>query len=156
MLTWQQSDADMLRDRIVQVERKSDAVFISLTRTAVQNITTAGTFVTWQDLIDMSGFTTWSASTITIPMAGYYSASILGSLSVKDGISGDVFVNGVYVCAMGYGDHKDTYFRLNVVRFYKAGDVVRFRLTVTNGTRALQVVTEDDAGESPILHMVQI
>ena len=55
---------------------------------------------------------------------------------------------------MGTGDSKDAKFRLNSTRFYKAGDVVQIRLTQASATHTLQVVTEDSAGESPIMHMV--
>ena len=146
----------MVNGRLVQLERGDNAIYISLTRTSTLSITTAGTIVTWQSLIDAGCAASWSGSTITVPVSGYYSLTIKGTLGVKDGITGDVLVNGVEVCTMGTGDSKDTKFRLTATRFYKADDAVQVRLTTATGTMTLQVNTEDSASESPILHMVLI
>jgi len=60
------SNEQALRERIVQLERADNAVFISLTRTSTLSITTAGVTVTWQDEIDVAGGMTWSGSSITV------------------------------------------------------------------------------------------
>jgi hypothetical protein len=154
-LTWLQTDeSQLMRDRVSTIERRDDAVFISLTRTATLSITTAGVIVTWQNDIDSGGNMTYSGSSITVPMAGYYLLSVLGTLGTKDDIFGDVVVNGVEVATMGTAGSKDTKFRHSIMRFYKAGDVVQYRATTKTGTMTLQVNTEDAANESPILHMV--
>jgi hypothetical protein len=156
-LTWLQTDeAQLMRDRMSTAERSDSAVFLSLTRTATLSITTAGVIVTWQSEIDSGGNMTWSGSSITLPMAGYYVISVIGTLGVKDQITGDVVVNGVEVATMGTASSKDTKFRHSITRFYKAGDVVQYRASTTTGTMTLQVNTEDVASESPILHMVLI
>lgn len=154
-MTWLQSDeAQLMRDRVSTIERRDDAVFITLTRTATLSITTAGVIVTWQNDIDSGGNMTYSGTSITVPMAGYYLISVVGTLGVKDNITGDVLVNGVEVATMGTASSKDTKFRHELMRFYKAGDVVQYRAQTATGTMTLQVNTEDAASESPILHMV--
>lgn len=154
-MTWlQPSNEEGLRDRVALLERYDTAIFLSLTRTATLNITTAGTIVTWQEEIDSGGGMTWSGSSITVPVAGYYHLSVKGTLGVKDDITGDVVVNGVEVATMGTASSKDAKFRHSSTRFYKAGDVVQYRATTKTGTMTLQVNTEDSASESPILHMV--
>lgn len=135
------------------VEQYDSAVFISLTRTATLNITTAGTIVTWQAVIDANGITS-SGSSITVPIAGYYLIQVIGALDTGNNVAGDIVDNGVTVCTMTAGTARDHKFSHNVVRFYKAGDVVQYRATTSGSNRTLQVTTEDSDSESPIFHMV--
>ena len=154
-MTWLKSDeTQLLTERVSTIERRDDAVFITLTRTSTLSITTAGVVVTWQEEIDIGGNFTWSGASITVPIAGYYAISVVGSLATRDDIHGDLRVNSVEVCSMGTGAKKDVKFLHYIVRFYKAGDVVQYKATTTTGTHTLAVVTEDAAGESPIFHMV--
>lgn len=154
-MTWLQTDeAQLMRDRMSTAERNDTAVFLSLTRTATLSITTAGVIVTWQAEIDSGGNMTWSGSSITVPIAGYYKITVIGSLAIRDTIHGDLLVNSVQVCSMGSGAFKDAAFSHTICQFFKAGDVVQYKATTTTGTHTLQVVTEDSAGESPIFHMV--
>ena len=156
-MTWLQHDeSQILRDRISTVERQDGAVFISLTRTSTLSITTAGVTVTWQSEIDSGGGMTWSGSSITVPIAGYYLITVIGTLSTRDNIHGDLRVNAVEVCSMGTGGQKDVKFMHSICRFFKSGDVVQYRATTTTATHTLQVAEEDQASESPILHMVMI
>lgn len=148
------SDTEQLRERISQTERKDEAVYITLTRTATLSITTAGTIVTFQEEVDSCGKITWSGSTITVPIAGYYHLSIKGTFAVKDSVSGEVVVNGVTVATMGTASMKDEKFRLSSTRFFKKDDAVQIRLTSGTGTMTLQVNQEDVQSESPIVHMV--
>ena len=153
-MTWKlPSETQKLRDRVAMVEQYDSAVFLSLTRTGTLSITTAGVIVTWQAAIDANGMT-WSGSSITVPIAGYYKITVIGSLNTRDTIHGDLVVNSVDVCSMGTGAQRDVKFRHTATRFFKAGDVVQYRAHTQTGTHTLQVVTEDSAGESPILHMV--
>jgi hypothetical protein len=154
-LTWLQSDeAQLMRDRMSTAERRDDAVFISLTRTATLSITTAGVIVTWQAVIDSGGDMTASGSSITVPIAGYYLIQVIGALDSGNNVAGDIVDNGVTVCTMTAGTARDHKFSHNVVRFYKAGDVVQYRATTSGSNRTLQVTTEDSDSESPIFHMV--
>jgi hypothetical protein len=154
-LTWLQSDeAQLMRDRMSTAERRDDAVFISLTRTGTLNITTAGTIVTWQAVIDSGGDMTVSGSSITVPIAGYYLIQVIGALDSGNNVAGDIVDNGVTVCTMTAGTARDHKFSHNVVRFFKAGDVVQYRATTSGSNRTLQVTTEDSDSESPIFHMV--
>jgi hypothetical protein len=150
------SNEQTLRERIVQLERADNAVFLSLTRTSTLSITTAGVIVTWQSEIDNAGEITWSGSSITVPIAGYYLITVIGALSTKDEIHGDLRVNSVDVCSMGTGGHKDVKFMHSVCRFFAEGDVVQYRAHTTTSTHTLQATTEDSASESPIFHMVMI
>jgi hypothetical protein len=154
-LTWLQSDeAQLMRDRMSTAERRDDAVFISLTRTATLSITTAGVIVTWQAVIDSGGDMTVSGSSITVPIAGYYLIQIIGALDTGHIVTGDIVDNGVTVCTMTAGTARDHKFSHNVVRFFKAGDVVQYRAMTSGSNRTLQVTTEDSDSESPIFHMV--
>jgi hypothetical protein len=154
-LTWLQTDeAQLMRDRMSTAERSDTAVFLSLTRTATLSITAAGVIVTWQAEIDSGGNMTWSGSSITVPMAGYYLIQVIGALDSGNNVAGDIVDNGVTVCTMTAGTARDHKFVHNVVRFYKAGDVVQYRATANGSTRTLQVTTEDSDSESPIFHMV--
>ena len=154
-MTWLQSnESQLLRDRISSVERRDDAVFISLTRTSTLSITTAGVIVTWQEEIDSGGDMTYSGSSITVPIAGYYAVTVIGSLATRDNFHGDLRVNSVEVCSMGVGGQRDVKFVHSVCRFFKEGDVVQYKATTSTGTHTLQLVTEDAANESPMFHMV--
>ena len=154
-MTWLQSDeAQLMRDRMSTAERRDDAVFISLTRTGTLSITAAGVIVTWQAVIDSGGDMTASGSSITVPIAGYYLIQVIGALDTGHNVTGDIVDNGVTVCTMTAGTARDHKFSHNVVRFFKAGDVVQYRATTTGSTRTLQVTTEDSDSESPIFHMV--
>jgi len=156
-LTWlQTNDAQQVAARVLNLERYGGATYLSLTRTATLSITTAGVVVTWQSEIENVGEWTWSATAITVPVAGYYAVTVIGSLAIRDNIHGDLRVNSVEVCSMGTGAQRDVKFRHTVTRFFKAGDVVQYRAHTTTGTHTLQVVTEDVAGESPIFHMVML
>ena len=143
-----------MRDRMSTAERRDDAVFISLTRTATLSITAAGVIVTWQAVIDSGGDMTASGSSITVPIAGYYLIQVIGALDTGNNVAGDIVDNGVTVCTMTAGTARDHKFSHNVVRFYKAGDVVQYRATTSGSNRTLQVTTEDSDSESPIFHMV--
>lgn len=154
-MTWLQSDeAQLMRDRMSTAERRDDAVFISLTRTATLSITAAGVIVTWQAVIDSGGDMTVSGSSITVPIAGYYLIQVIGALDSGNNVAGDIVDNGVTVCTMTAGTARDHKFSHNVVRFFKAGDVVQYRATTSGSNRTLQVTTEDSDSESPIFHMV--
>lgn len=143
-----------MRDRMSTAERRDDAVFISLTRTATLTITAAGVIVTWQAVIDSGGDMTVSGSSITVPIAGYYLIQVIGALDTGNNVAGDIVDNGVTVCTMTAGTARDHKFSHNVVRFFKAGDVVQYRATTSGSNRTLQVTTEDSDSESPIFHMV--
>lgn len=154
-MTWlQTNETQLMRDRMATLERKDDSVFLSVTRTGTLSITTAGVTVTWQSEIDSGGDVTWSGSSITVPIAGYYLTSFIGSFEAADSITADLIVNSVEVATMNKSASKDVKFSHTLARFYKAGDVLQLRLTAASSTHTLQLVTEDSAGESPIFHVV--
>lgn len=143
-----------MRDRVSTLEQRDDAVFITLTRTATLTITTAGVIVTWQSKVDSGGNMTASGTNITVPVAGYYAIQVIGSLDAGNNVTGEIVVDGVTVATMTAGTARDSKFSHNIVRFFKEGDVVEYRAYANGTNRTLQVVTEDTAGESPLLHMV--
>ena len=154
-MTWLQSnEAQLMRDRVSTLEQRDDAVFITLTRTATLSITTAGVNVTWQSEVDSGGDMTYSGSSITVPVAGYYAIQVIGALDSGNNVTGDIVVGGVTVATMTAGTARDHKFSHNIVRFFKEGDVVQYRATTSGSTRTLQVTTEDSDSESPLLHMV--
>lgn len=156
-MTWYQTnDQQQMQTRLQNLERFDSATYLSLTRTATLSITTAGVIVTWQNAIENVGDWTWSGSSITVPIAGYYLITVIGTLSTRDNIHGDLRVNAVEVCSMGTGGQRDVKFMHSICRFFKSGDVVQYRATTTTGTHTLQVTEEDSASESPILHMVML
>lgn len=143
-----------MRDRVSTLEQRDDAVFITLTRTSTLTITTAGVIVTWQSEVDSGGNMTASGTNITVPVAGYYAIQVIGSLDTGNNVTGDIVVDGVTVATMTAGTARDSKFSHNIVRFFKQSDVVQYRAYANGVNRTLQVVTEDTAGESPLLHMV--
>lgn len=154
-MTWlQTNDAQQIAARVLNLERYGGATYLSLTRTGVLTVTTAGTVITWQSEVENVGEWTWSATTITVPVAGYYAIQVLGSLDTGNNVTGDIVVNTVTVATMTAGTARDSKFSHNIVRFYKAADVVQYRAYANGTNRTLQVVTEDAAGESPLFHMV--
>ena len=154
-MTWLKSDeAQLLTERVSTVERRDDAAFITLTRTSTLSITTAGVTVTWQEEVDSGGDFTWSGSSITVPIAGYYAIQVIGALNTGNNVTGDIVVGGVTVATMTAGTAQDHKFSHNIVRFFKEGDVVQYQATTNGSTRTLQVTTEDSDSESPLLHMV--
>lgn len=154
-MIWLKSDeAQLLTERVSTVERRDDAVFITLTRTATLTITSAGVIVTWQEEVDSGGDFTWSGTSITVPIAGFYAIQVIGSLDTGNDVTGDIVDNSVTVATMTAGTARDSKFSHNIVRFFKAGDVVQYRAYANGTNRTLQVVTEDTAGESPLFHMV--
>ena len=156
-LTWlQTNDRQQIQTRLLNLERFDGATYLTLTRTANQNITTAGTTINWQRAEENVGEWTWAGAAITVPMAGYYQLNVNGNMSAKDTVHADITVDGIYVATMGTGDSKNTLFRFNLTRFFKAGDVVRVVMYTSTATHAITVDTEDSANESPMLHMVQL
>lgn len=129
---------------------------ITLTRTAIQAITTAGTALVWQSRIRGQGMT-WSGANVTVPSDGWYAISLTLQTSVS--------LNDLYVALLRNG--------LNTVQASTIGDVDRNRISISfvryflrSDTISLSVFpsanvnvvvnAEGGAGESPILHIVQL
>ena len=154
---------DMVRD-IVQLKRDVSQINneipdagITLRRTDILAITTAGTIITWQSRIRGQGIT-WSGSTITIPASGWYGINLSGQTSVN---INDLFItmaiNGLNVVqSAGFiGDIDRNRFSASFIRYFTRGNTIVFVLTPSANVN-LVANPENVAGESPILHIVQI
>lgn len=143
--------------KIADIESAEEVgAVLTLTRTSVQSITTAGTTIVWQSEIRGYEFT-WSGSDITIPATGWYMVSVATLLSVaQNDLLYRLGVNGVFVqVAPGFGDVNRSASSAHFMRHFTEGDVVIINL-VPSANANLSVVTEGDAAESPILNIVQL
>ena len=129
---------------------------LTLTRTAVQAITTAGTAIVWQQ--ELRGYEiTWVGANITIPTAGWYMIqtsfffsaalnscylylTLNGANNTRYNMIGDVDSNINSVTAMQY---------------YQSGDVITITLLPSANVN-VNVLAERLFAESPIVHIVQI
>jgi hypothetical protein len=128
---------------------------LTLTRTNVLAITTAGTIITWENENRNSGFT-WLDTDITIPKSGYYGISCMIFSSATN--FSTWFTLGVNSNAVGFMTTDATAVNRHTAftqRYFNAGDVINITLT-PNFNFTLNVVAENSANESPILHIVQL
>lgn len=143
--------------KIADIESAEEAgAVLTLTRTSAQAITTAGTTIVWQS--EIRGYQiTWSGSDITIPASGWYHISVATTVSVaQNDLLYRIGVNGVFVqVAPGFGDVNRSASTAHFMRYFVEGDIVIINL-VPSANANLNVVAENDAAESPILHIVQL
>ncbi len=143
--------------KLADIETAEEAgAVLTLTRTAVQAITTAGTTITWQS--EIRGYQiTWSGSDITIPADGWYHISIALSTSVAlNDLVYRLIINGVAVqIAPGIGDVNRDVSSATFMRYFAESDVVRINV-FPSANVDINVVAENSAGASPILHIVQL
>jgi len=128
---------------------------LTLTRSASLSITTAGTLITWQTETRNNGFT-WSGTTITIPTTGYYGISCMIYSSATN--FSTWFTLGVNSNAVGFMAQDATAVNRHTAftqRYFTAGDAVTITLT-PNVNFTLNVVAENSANESPIVHFMQL
>lgn len=154
---------DMVRDivnlkrDISQVNNEIPDAGITLTRTAVLAITTAGTFITWQSRIRGQGIT-WSGTNVTIPASGWYTINISGQTSANiNDLFITIAVNGLNVIQSGgnIGDVDRNRFSASFTRYFTTGNTIAIALTPSANVN-LVVNAEGGVGESPILNIVQI
>jgi hypothetical protein len=129
--------------------------FLTLTRTNTLSITTAGTIITWELETRNNGFT-WASSDITIPTTGYYGISCMIYSSATN--FSTWFTLGVNSNAVGFMTTDSTAVNRHTAftqRYFTAGDVINITLT-PNINFTLNVVAENSANESPMLHLVQL
>ena len=143
--------------KIADIETAEEAgAVLTLTRTAVQAITTAGTTIVWQS--EIRGYQiTWSGADITIPASGWYmiSATFAMSAAVND-LLHRIVVNGVIVqIAPGIGDVNIAFSSAKFMRYFTEADVVQYNL-FPSGNVNVTVAAENSVAESPILHIVQL
>jgi len=131
---------------------------LTLRRTAVLAITTAGTLITWQSRVRGQGIT-WSGTTITIPAPGYYLINCSAFMATAGLLRMNLFVNGVNVHpfssfsnALGgiTNIHVGT-----VMRYFNRSDSIQIQLLPSVNSN-INVIAEGVAGESPFVHIVQL
>jgi hypothetical protein len=143
--------------KIADIETAEEAgAVLTLTRTAVQAITTAGTTIVWQS--EIRGYQmTWSGSDITIPATGWYAVSV--ALNTSAGLN-DLFyrinVNGVNVqFRSGIGDVDRGSSSAQFMRYFAEGDIVQVNV-IPSANVNINANAESAVNESPILHIVQL
>jgi hypothetical protein len=128
---------------------------LTLTRTAVQAITTAGTTIIWQSRIRGQGIA-WSGATITIPAAGWYAVSVALAHNVLNDLLFRLIVNGNNVqFVSGIGDVNRDISSARFIRYFNQSDAVQINVLPSANVNVL-VNAEGAAAESPFLHIVQM
>jgi Fe-S cluster assembly scaffold protein SufB len=142
--------------KIADIETAEEAgAVLTLTRTAVQAITTAGTTIVWQS--EIRGYQiTWSGADITIPATGWYHISV----ALQHGALNDnliiLVVNSINVqFAPGIGDVNRDVSAAHFMRHFTESDVVQIRVLPSANVN-VNVIAENSNSESPILNIVQL
>lgn len=129
---------------------------LTLRRTNVQAITTAGTTITWESALRNFQFT-WAGTDITIPASGWYllDLSIATSASLNS-LEFRLRKNGANsIIQPMLGDIDRTQMHGSVTSYFVAGDIVTINL-IPSANVNVNVNAEGAAQESPILHIVQL
>ena len=127
---------------------------LTLTRSATLAITTAGTTITWQTETRANGIT-WATTDITIPTNGYYAISFSYIATTSHTAFCRLLVNTVGVILFADSTISSTSHTFTAIRYFTADDVVRIQPVPASNT-TINVIAENSAGESPILHIVQL
>lgn len=146
-----------VRSRFDDVETTDvHGAVLTLTRTSAQAITTAGSFITWQS--EVRGYQiTWSGTDITIPATGWYliQASFAFSVNLNNCLVG-ISRNGTAITSYNlFGDVDRNVNSVTMTQYFSSSDTLQIRLFPSANCN-VNVVAEGSAGESPILHIVQL
>ena len=133
---------------------EAPAAALTLTRTALQAITTAGTLITWQSATRNNGFT-WATTDITIPTAGYYVIQVRLATAASITMATQVTVNGTTIGYFGNTYVATTYHTGTIMRYHATGDILQIRVVPSANTNINQAA-ENTLTESPLLHIAQI
>jgi hypothetical protein len=142
--------------KIADIETAEEVgAVLTLTRTAVQAITTASTTIVWQS--EIRGYQiTWSGADITIPATGWYHISVALEHGALNDLLYRLNVNGVFVqFASGIGDVNRGASSAHFMRHFTEADVVQINV-VPSANVNITVVAENGVAESPILNIVQL
>ena len=148
-------DIVQLQRTVSQINDEIPDATLTLTRTAAQAITTAGTTIVWQSRIRGQGIA-WSGASITIPTSGWYHISV----ALQHGALNDnlirLGVNGVNVqFAPGIGDVNFDVSSAHFMRYFNQGDIVQISV-LPSGNVNINARAENGAAESPMLNIVQL
>jgi hypothetical protein len=137
---------------------ESPAAFLTVTRTATQAITTAGTAIVWQSAVRNQGGFDVSGSTITIPTEGYYSIftsfALVANTNTYIRLQTGTVTGLTSYCvpfSTGNGFNITTTFGL----YLNAGNTIAIALSPAANT-TVNVNLQGFASPSPYCHIVQL
>jgi hypothetical protein len=142
--------------KIADIETAEEVgAVLTLTRTAVQAITTAGTTIVWQS--EIRGYQiTWSGADITMPATGWYHISVALEHGALNDLLYRLNVNGANVQFVpGIGDVNRGSSSAHFMRHFTESDVVQIGV-VPSANVNINVFAESGVAESPILNIVQL
>jgi len=142
--------------KIADIESAEEVgAVLTLTRTATQAITTAGTTIVWES--EIRGYQIeWSGSDITIPATGWYHLSIACTHGSLNDLLYRINVNGALVqIAPGIGDVNRGASSAHFMRHFIEDDIVQINVLPSANVN-ITVVAENAQPESPILNIVQL
>lgn len=151
-------------DKVVDINQRLEEIqstdvhgaVLTLTRTAVQAITTASTTITWQS--ELRGYQiTWAGTDITIPSDGWYAFDLTITTSAAlNSLEFRLRKNGFNsILQPMLGDIDRTQMHGTIMSYFVAGDVVTINV-IPSANVNINVNSEGGALESPILHVVQV
>lgn len=138
----------------VSTNAESADAAITLTRTALQAITTAGTVITWQQQTRGQQIT-WSTTDVTIPTSGYYLLQTRFATSANCTMFQQVVLNGTTLGYFASTDVASTFHTGMHMRYFASNDVIRIRLVPSINVN-VTLSAENTLLESPILHITQL
>lgn len=149
-------DIVQLQRTVSQINDEIPDAGLTLTRTAVQAITTASTTLVWQSRIRGQGMT-WSGANITIPSDGWYlfSLNIQVSVALNDCLLRVVQAGNNVTFVSMIGDVDRTVFSGMAMLYCVRAQNIAFNL-VPSANVNVNVVAEGLIQQSPILHIVQL
>jgi len=136
---------------------ESPAAYLTLTRSAVQAVTTVGTAIIWQVETRNQGYT-WSTDTITIPSTGYYSISGSIALSVLTNCHiymqyGTIRSYSTYQTPLSAGGAFGTSYSFTLYMI----ENTTFKIFVIPSVNCnVTIAGEQNASPSPFVHAIQI
>ena len=142
--------------KIADIETAEEVgAVLTLTRTAVQAITTAGTTIVWQS--EIRGYQiTWSGADITMPATGWYHISVALQHGALNDLLFRLNVNGLNVqFAPGIGDVDRGASSAHFMRHFTESDVVQINVLPSANVN-VNARAENGVAESPILNIVQL
>jgi hypothetical protein len=144
-----------LERTVAQINDEIPDAGLTLTRTAVQAITTAGTTIVWQQFVRGQGIS-WLGATITIPAAGWYAVSVALAHGALNDLLFRLIVNGNNVqFVSGIGDVNRDISSARFIRYFNQSDAVQINVLPSANVNIL-VNAEGASAESPFLHIVQM
>ena len=146
-----------VRTRLDEIEISEEcSAVLTLTRTANQALTTAGTIITWQSELRNYQFT-WAGTDITIPASGWYVFGMSFRFDANlNNVVSTITVNGQIVQSYnGLGDVDRNNFSLSMIRYFAQADVIQVSIYPSANCNLVYAL-ENTLAESPIFHIVQV